>query len=294
MSRHRVDKLGNMIDRKTAAQILSISQRTLDRYIKNKKVYSRKANGRIWLDDADIRRFKAKREAEILGDVNNLYRRHSDVKSDQNYGITHVDTGRQGLSTSMSTLSTLSTPLEREIALLSEVFQKVLHNDKNEENAVNRHRNVSQNTPTSLHPLQNIPHEISQNFIQLAHPAEYVPAAYDPQQFYYQHSEGIYQKLYEELKKEHRVNQKRIEAANYRVGQLEAKLETMIPMLDHRKQKQQLKESEQSLRNIVKKRELQPTKARRMLNSEQMNKWIFAILALFLIAMQPVIWLLQN
>ncbi|MBD3328217.1 hypothetical protein GF340_02820 [Candidatus Peregrinibacteria bacterium] len=45
----------------------------------------------------------------------------------------------------------------------------------------------------------------------------------------------VYKKLYEELHEEAKINRKRLEAANYRVGQLEAMVKESIPILDHQK-----------------------------------------------------------
>lgn len=282
-SRQGVDK---RIDRRAAAEILSISQRTLDRYIKTKRLYSRKAAGHIWLDEEDVLCFKKAREQGVL---ENLIRQHRDIKNDENYGIIKLDTSRHGVDTSRQTMSTL----EVENSAPSGVEEEVLHNDKHEENGV-------------AHLLHHISQEVQgamqdgTNVVQLPQTGEsgiitregiYTPQSVIPA-FYY--SEGIYQKLYEELKEEHKHNQKRIEAANYKVGQLSAQIESMVPQIEYRRQKEGFHRLESGLKTQIEKREIQLKKARRLLRSEQMNKWIFAILALTLIALQPVIWLLQR
>jgi len=258
-SRQGVDK---SIDRRVAAEILSISQRTLDRYIKNKRLYSRKAAGHIWLNEGDVWQFKRAREQSVL---ENPTRQHQGIKMDKNYGVINIDTSRQGVD-KVDTVTTLTETQEKVLELLG---QKVLHNDKSEESAI----------ITPYVTTQTVSYDTPKNY---------------PQQFAYYYSEGIYQKLYEELKEEHRLNQKRIEAANYRVGQLEAEIGAMVPMLEYRKQKEQSRRLESGLKTQVEKREIQLKKARRLYQSEQLNKWIFAILALALIALQPVIWLLGK
>lgn len=282
-SRHDIDK---RIDRQAAAEILSISQRTLDRYIKSKRLYSRKAAGHIWLDEEDVLCFKKAREQGVLESPT---RQHRDIKESENYGIIKLDTSRHGVDTSRHAVSTLevenSAPCDGEM--------EVMHNDKREENGV-------------THLLHHINQEVQgamqdgTNVVQLPQAGEsgiitregiYTPQSVIPA-FYY--SEGIYQKLYEELKEEHKHNQKRIEAANYRVGQLEAQVKSMVPLLEYRKQKEGFRKLEVGLKTMVEKREIQLKKARRLLQSEQMNKWVFAILALVLIVLQPVIWLLQR
>lgn len=271
-SRQAVDK---RIDRRVAAEILSISQRTLDRYIKNKRLYSRKAAGHIWLDEDDVRLFKKAREQESL---EGLTRQHQGIKSDENYGIINIDTSRQRVDTSRQSLS---TPESVNFAVLEGV-EKVLHNDKIEENGV-------------THLLHHINHEVQGAMRDVENVAQsYPPVRNYPQQFTYHYSEGIYQKLYEELKSEHKLNQKRIEAANYKVGQLEAQVASMVPMLEYRKQKETFRRLESGLKTQVEKREIQLRKARRLLQSEQMNKWVFAIVAVALIVLQPILWLIQR
>lgn len=279
-SRQGVDK---RIDRQVAAEILSISQRTLDRYIKSKRLYSRKAAGHIWLDEEDVLCFKKAREQGVL---ENPTRQHQGIKEDENYGIIKLDTSRQGVD-KVDTDTQLSATQEKVLELLG---QKVLHNTHGAKLAV---RNEANNhDKIEDYGIAQSLHRINQE-VQVAIP-EYTPTHTYPQQFSHYYSEGIYQKLYEELKEEHKHNQRRIEAANYKVGQLEAQVRSMVPLLEYRKQKEGFRKLEVGLKTMVEKREIQLKKARRLLQSEQMNKWIFAILALTLIALQPIIWLIQR
>ncbi|MBI2638540.1 hypothetical protein HYW83_03050 [Candidatus Peregrinibacteria bacterium] len=47
------------IDRKTASQLLSVSIRTIDRYIRSGKLWAISENGRIWLDKKEILSFSS-------------------------------------------------------------------------------------------------------------------------------------------------------------------------------------------------------------------------------------------
>lgn len=271
-SRQGVDK---RIDRQVAAEILSISQRTLDRYIKSKRLYSRKAAGHIWLDEEDVLCFKKAREQGVL---ENPTRQHQGIKESEDCGIIKLDTSRQGVDTSRQTMSTS----EGENFATFETAEKVLH--------ISHH--VNQGVQGAMQDGVNVvqlPQTGEANII--TREGIYTPQSVIPA-FYY--SEGIYQKLYEELKEEHKHNQKRIEAANYKVGQLEAQVKSMVPLIEYRQQKEGFRKLEVGLKTMVEKREIQLKKARRLLQSEQMNKWIFAILALTLIALQPIIWLIQR
>ena len=55
-------KVDYSIDRKTAAKLLKISIRTLDRYIQADKLSTRKDDGRIWLSKSEILDFKSDKE----------------------------------------------------------------------------------------------------------------------------------------------------------------------------------------------------------------------------------------
>ena len=338
MSRQGVDTVDNRVSRKEAAQILSISQRTLDRHIRQKRLTSRKVNGRVWLSEADIMRFKKKLQNELIEGVNSLDRRHRDARNDKKSGIINIDTSRHGVSTLSRHVSTSDDEIDEEIEMLSQELQQVLNNDRLGESgvrnfvmhdeksigtdfaqhnqvSVNDHNTSHKNVSTSIEntslngayyvqdshgnsflytPLKYAPQEAveSQYAAALQYSSNRQAAVHSPLNHYY--SEGIYQKLYEELKEEHQHNQKRIEAANYKVGQLEAQLGTMVPLLEYKKQQNKHKKLELGLRTQVRKRELQLKKARRMLNSEKLNKWVLAILALGLIAAQPIIWLMQK
>lgn len=50
-------KLSTNIDRKSASRLLGISVRTIDRYIRNGKIFAHQENGRIWLDRNEIMNF---------------------------------------------------------------------------------------------------------------------------------------------------------------------------------------------------------------------------------------------
>ena len=45
------------IDRKTAGDMLGVSVRTIDRYIRAGKLYARQKQGRIWLDKKNVASF---------------------------------------------------------------------------------------------------------------------------------------------------------------------------------------------------------------------------------------------
>lgn len=56
------------VDRKTASKILKVSVRTLDRYLKSKKLSSQVVDGRIWLEKGELERYKLEKERPVYVD----------------------------------------------------------------------------------------------------------------------------------------------------------------------------------------------------------------------------------
>ncbi|KKP37806.1 MAG: hypothetical protein UR28_C0026G0012 [Candidatus Peregrinibacteria bacterium GW2011_GWF2_33_10] len=97
----------------------------------------------------------------------------------------------------------------------------------------------------------------------------------------------LYKNLYEETKNELKQAYSELNSANYRLGQLEEKLHNSIPLLELKENTLALKEAEV---NLEKKSE----EIQQKLKMERLNKWIFAILLLGMIALQPVLWILNK
>ncbi len=103
--------------------------------------------------------------------------------------------------------------------------------------------------------------------------------------------EGVYKGLYVEAKKEIKERQDRLDAATYRVGQLESQVKTMVPMLDYSRKEKELKEA----RSVIEQKELEKLQeVRRMehkLKTERMAKWIYLSLVALLLVAEPVLFL---
>lgn len=56
------------IDRKAASKLLKISIRTLDRYVKQKKLSTRVVDGRIWLDKKEIEEYRYRQSRQAIVD----------------------------------------------------------------------------------------------------------------------------------------------------------------------------------------------------------------------------------
>ena len=137
------------ISRNQASKILKVSTRTLDRYIKTKKLSSKNIAGRIFLNEQELTNFAKKRRA------------HRKIKYRQ-------------------------PQVKRAVADITES------------------------------PIPDILIESDVDFVGKV-------------------ENRIYKNLYDEVQRDLKGFQQRLEGANYRVGQLEAQLESSVPMKDHQK-----------------------------------------------------------
>lgn len=103
--------------------------------------------------------------------------------------------------------------------------------------------------------------------------------------------ESVYKVLYEEAKQQLEEQQKRLEGANYRVGQLEAELKNTVPMLEfQQKQVLYLETSEDMKQRLTKvSQKLQETQ--KQYQVEKYNKYIYLVVLLIILALQPL-WLM--
>lgn len=68
------------LSREAASRLLKVSIRTLDRYLKNKKLSSHLVDGRIWLEKGEIEAFKLDKSASVL--VDNVDMSTSDLSTE--------------------------------------------------------------------------------------------------------------------------------------------------------------------------------------------------------------------
>jgi excisionase family DNA binding protein len=102
----------------------------------------------------------------------------------------------------------------------------------------------------------------------------------------------IYKDLYTETKKELRDKQDRLEAATYRVGQLEAQAKNMVPMLDYNKKDRALQEAYAAMDQRSKQSEDIIQKMEVKLRSERIAKWIYLSLVGMLLVAEPILFIL--
>ncbi|QQR83449.1 hypothetical protein IPJ72_06715 [Candidatus Peregrinibacteria bacterium] len=88
------------------------------------------------------------------------------------------------------------------------------------------------------------------------------------------------------------AKQERLEAATYRVGQLESQVKNMVPMLDYNKKQRELEEAQKSMeiREVENHKKL--AKVENQLKSERVAKWIYLSLVSVLLVVQPILFFL--
>ena len=103
---------------------------------------------------------------------------------------------------------------------------------------------------------------------------------------------NIYKNFYEELKDNYDEQVKRLEGAHYRVGQLEAQVKSMVPLIEFKKERKRLLLMDQQYKDKLKETKYQVKKAHRLFESERLNKNVYVALVYGLLALQPVLWVL--
>lgn len=104
--------------------------------------------------------------------------------------------------------------------------------------------------------------------------------------------ETVYKGLYVEAKKELKEKQDRLDAATYRVGQLESQVKTMVPMLDYSRKEKELKEATAAIEQKELEKMQAIAKMEHKLKTERVAKWIYLSLVGMLLVAEPILFLL--
>jgi excisionase family DNA binding protein len=101
----------------------------------------------------------------------------------------------------------------------------------------------------------------------------------------------IYKSLYIDTKKELKEKQERLEAATYRVGQLEAQVKNMVPLLDYNRKEKELKEAAITIEQKALEKNQAVRLMERKLRAEKIAKWIYLSLVGLLLVAEPILLL---
>ncbi len=103
---------------------------------------------------------------------------------------------------------------------------------------------------------------------------------------------NIYKNFYDQLKEKYDEQVKRLEGAHYRVGQLEAQVKSMVPMIEFKKERKRLLLMDQQYKDKLKTANYQVKKTTRLFEGERLNKNIYIALVYGMLALQPILWVL--
>lgn len=101
--------------------------------------------------------------------------------------------------------------------------------------------------------------------------------------------ESIYKKLYEKTDGELKDAQSKLEMANYQVGKLESQVRTMVPLIEFKKQKQELLSLAEE--NRFKDKDIDELE--RQVKIEQFAKTLYAAFLYFMVALMPILLILR-
>ena len=102
---------------------------------------------------------------------------------------------------------------------------------------------------------------------------------------------SIYKDLYADFKKDLKEKQERLEAATYRVGQLEAQLKNTVPLLDYTRKEKEIKDVNRALEQKAIQGEVVIKQVENKLYQERLAKWVYLSLVGLLLAAQPIIFI---
>lgn len=104
--------------------------------------------------------------------------------------------------------------------------------------------------------------------------------------------EAVYKSLYVEAKNDLKEKQERLDAATYRVGQLESQVQNMVPMLDFSRKEKELKEAHSAIEQKEAEKLQAVARMEHKLKTERVAKWIYLSLVGMLLVAEPILFLL--
>jgi len=106
--------------------------------------------------------------------------------------------------------------------------------------------------------------------------------------------EKVFEELYDLSRREVREYHNKLEAANYRLGQLEVQSKHSVPLLDYQEKEMALRQQDEIIQSKVRRQEETIQIMEQDVKSERLNKNIYIGLLFGLLALQPLLWLLLN
>jgi excisionase family DNA binding protein len=209
------------VSRKAAADLLEVSTRTIDRYIRTKKLAARKKGGNILLNEEELDNLKV-------------------AKFQRMHGASPSGPGR-----------------------------------------VHRHIDSTEGTKTIVDADTG---KVEEKVVEKKTKAIAKTGARDQ----------VFEELYDLSRREIREYHNKLEAANYRLGQLETQMKHSVPLLDYQEQTESLRDQEEMVTGKMKHQNETIESLSHEIKGERLNKNIYIGLLFGLLALQPLLWLLLQ
>ena len=282
--------------RKAAATSLKVTERTIDRYIKEGLLSYKKSRGRIWLSAKEISEWQESIKKSRL---------HKGIKEAKSAAYTQGrqrsrQQGRHKMSIENDVYkgvypTSTSADSRGQYAKFSEEkfidgFVKISEVDKKEESAdplgrEQKSQSVNTSSFAKKPPISSSTHISPSNYkIPMSTPANATYLATEP----------VYKKLYYRLLKRFEKQQRRLEGANYKVGELEAKVAHSIPLLDYQKEVAKFHQLESGLKEKEETRKKEITELNQEVYVEKINRYVYIVLLFVILALQPILWILLR
>jgi len=202
------------LSRKDAAQILKVSTRTLDRYIIKNILSTKNIAGRIFLSAEEV--------ADFIKETKRKKRRKSGVRKEKK--SQSKDTSRIVAHERNDESYAINLDVKEENQNdLVEVYDLPVEKPEPQDFSDKKIFDIEIGSMPSISDIEAEQSTEPEDF-----ESEYGNVVQNDDDF-------VYKKLYEEQKEEVRSFQRRLEGANYRVGQLESQIKESVPLLDHQK-----------------------------------------------------------
>lgn len=218
------------ITRKQAADLLDVSTRTIDRYIRNKKLSARKKGGNILLSEEELNNLKVSLFQNMHGaspDVPGRAHRHVDgVAARETQAIFDAETGE--IEETIQSVETVEKPIPVESGAMTQRSER----------------------------------------------------------------EKVFEELYDLSRREVREYHNKLEAANYRLGQIETQMKHSVPLLEYHEKEELIREQANLIEGKLKRQEESVQMMEQELKAERLNKNIYIGLLFGLMALTPVVALL--
>lgn len=224
------------LDRSEASNILKVSTRTLDRYLRKYRIKTRKEGRTILIKRADVDFIIDKHVGHFLEDFKRMQAENAGQLG-------------QDIRQAVAGVQNADAPVEAPAASSLSV------------------KNIK------VEEVRAASHEKQENERR-------------------EKEDTVYKTLYQETKNELKEKQDRLEAATYRVGQLESQLKNMVPLLDFNRKDKELKEAKQAMEFKIAEHETLVVKMEQKLRSERVAKWVYLSLVGLLLIAEPVMFMI--